>query len=222
MKKMLIITIALTMLMFIVAGVFIHFMPDPIAIHFNAEGVADGFGSPLTYFITPAVSAFIACILIIGTAISSARGLKKDHLSLSYITVGTMILLNIINLCLCINAYINGQPDAHVRPDFMIRIMLVVVGIYQIFLSHWLTMISYQVSSAKKILTEEQYTSAMQFVKKLGMWVGGIVAVTALFVPLMPETIVVVSLFVIWSIVSVIKITKNFKKSSDSDQPSEQ
>ena len=142
------------------------------------------------------------------------------HLSLSYITVGTMILFNIINLCLCINAYINGQPDAHVRPDFMIRIIFVVVGIYQTFLSHWLTMISYQASSAKKMLTEEQYTSAMQFVKKLGMWVGGIVSVTALFVPLMPESIVVVSLFVIWSIVAVLKITKNFKKSSE--QPSEQ
>ena len=206
MKKLVIITIALSVLMFIVTAVFTHFMPDPIPIHFNIEGVADGFGSPLTYFITPAVSVFVACIILVGTAVSNARGLEKDYLALSYITVGTLILLNIINVCLCTNAFIYGRPDAYVKPSFLIRIIIVAIGIYQLFFSQWITMIPHHASSIKKFFTEEEYNNSMQFVKKSGMLLGGSVALTALFVPLIPEVVVIVTLYLIWSVLTCIKL----------------
>ncbi len=212
MKKSIIITIILTILLFVVSGVFVALMPDSVPIHFNAAGTADAYGSPLTYMIFPICCVFIACVLVVAQVISRVRGLGSDNLALSYITNGALVLLNLINLCICINAFIYGSPNAYVRGDFLIRIIFVGVGIFQIFMSHWIPMLPrHYAKENKKILTEESYNVIMQFIKKSGMYHGGLIALTALFVPLIPETMIVVGLYVIWSMVVVIYASKKLR-----------
>jgi len=215
MKKSVIITVILMILMFVVTGIFVSVMPESVPIHFDAKGVADAYGSPITYMIFPVCCVFITCLLVVAQVISRVRGLSSDNQALAYITNGVLALLSLINLCICINAFIYGKPNAYVHGDFMIRIIFVGLGVFQIFFSHWIPMLPrHRVPEGKKTLSEESYGSIMQFVKKSGMFMGGMITLPALFVPLIPETILVVASYAIWSIIVSVYAIKKLRTES--------
>ena len=54
---------ALTLLAFVMVGLFLTVAPDTLPVHYNARGEIDGWGSKYTYLLFPALTAFMGVFM---------------------------------------------------------------------------------------------------------------------------------------------------------------
>lgn len=224
MRKSSVCAILLTVLLFVITTVCICFMPDSVAVHFDVNGVADRMGSPYEYYAFPIIGFFVAMIMFIASIVSTKRGLGNDTDTLSRFTAGMMAFFNVINICICINALIYGQPDAHVSPDFMLRIIFVALGIFQVFLSQWIATLPFHPKDPKtadnqeeNLLTvsiipnnidENAYKQIMRTAKISGISIGCVIGATSLFVPLIAELGIMIVSYIVWTVIILIAQSK--------------
>src|SRR5262245_5350126 len=64
-------------------------LPDPVAVHWNAKGVADGFAAPWLY---PVMTLLIAGGLPLLLALTSLPGLRRGHGGPTYRFMGATAL----------------------------------------------------------------------------------------------------------------------------------
>lgn len=90
--KIAIIYTVFTVLNLIGYTVGITFLPEDVAIHFNAAGVADGFGSPWVYVSLPAVSAVISAGIWAAFVTKSEKNRKILILTLALVGAFFVVL----------------------------------------------------------------------------------------------------------------------------------
>src|SRR6478736_7361542 len=85
----LVLPLVLTVLAIIVQLVALPRVPDPVAVHWNAAGVADGFAAPWLY---PVMTALIAGGLPLLLALTSLPGLRRGPGGPTYRFMGATAL----------------------------------------------------------------------------------------------------------------------------------
>ena len=85
----LVLPLVLTVLAIIVQLVALPRVPDPVAVHWNMHGVADGFAAPWLY---PVMTALIAGGLPLLLALTSLPGLRRGHGGPTYRFMGATAL----------------------------------------------------------------------------------------------------------------------------------
>ncbi len=210
MKKAYILSLILTVTMFILSGCFIAVMPDQVPLHFNLDGVPDRIGDPIEYMFMPIIGFLVSLLFCVTSWVNKQRGLEDDARQGVYLNVAAMLFLNIVNMLICVNAFIYGKDNAYVQPGFMHTIIFVALGLFQIYLSKWISDLPYHANKFKEAngsaMSEDVYHAKLKRIKQIGMLVGGLITISALLLPLNPELVVVSVLYLAWTIYGMVSL----------------
>lgn len=103
--------LALVLLSFVIAGVFLALAPEQIPVHYNASGQIDRWGSKYEYLVMPVLTAVFAGFM----AWVAGYGRKKDRESnervVAGMTVWVLILFNVLWLFFMVKAVKIAQTD---------------------------------------------------------------------------------------------------------------
>lgn len=83
---------ALTLLAFVMVGLFLTVAPDTLPVHYNARGEIDGWGSKYTYLLFPALTAFMGVFMGFVARYEGKQG-RQDNAN---VVAGTGVLVLVL------------------------------------------------------------------------------------------------------------------------------
>lgn len=96
MKKTYAWTIALILLGFVLAGVFLTIAPDQIPAHYNIRGEVDHWGSKYEFFIMPVINVVFGSFMALLARYEGKKGRDMNEKVVGITTVWILILFNAI------------------------------------------------------------------------------------------------------------------------------
>lgn len=126
MKKVYQWTIALILLGFIAAGVFLTVAPDEIVVHYNIRGEADRWGSKYEYLIMPFVNLIFGVFMAWLASFEGKKGRDMNERIVSIMNNWILILFNGMWIFFMWNAMKQGPGDLGKLAEKIILMVLAV------------------------------------------------------------------------------------------------
>ena len=216
MKKALIFSIVVTMLMFIASAIIYPHLPEIIPTHWNAMGVVDGYGGKISIFIFPAISLFMILLLYFLPKFDpKGHNIKNSGKVYPLIMVALVCLMAIISFMVTATSFGMEMP--------MNTIMPASVGIFILLMSNYMPKVkpnySFGIRLPWTLANETVWTKTHRFSSKI-FFVVGLAFIAGIFIPapiniLLPSGALFVGLGVIsvYAYLEYKKIARNEKTS---------
>ena len=111
MKKVYRWILALVLLSFVIAGVFLALAPEQIPVHYNASGQIDRWGSKYEYLVMPVLTAVFAGFMAWVAGYERKKDRESNERVVAGMTVWVLILFNVLWLFFMVKAVKIAQTD---------------------------------------------------------------------------------------------------------------
>lgn len=103
--------LALVLLSFVIAGVFLALAPEQIPVHYNASGQIDRWGSKYEYLVMPVLTAVFAGFMAWVAGYERKKDRESNERVVAGMTVWVLILFNVLWLFFMVKAVKIAQTD---------------------------------------------------------------------------------------------------------------
>lgn len=103
--------LALVLLSFVIAGVFLALAPEQIPVHYNASGQIDRWGSKYEYLVMPVLTAVFAGFMAWLAGYERKKDRESNERVVAGMTVWVLILFNVLWLFFMVKAVKIAQTD---------------------------------------------------------------------------------------------------------------
>ena len=103
--------LALVLLSFVIAGVFLALAPEQIPVHYNASGQIDRWGSKYEYLVMPVLTAVFAGFMAWLAGYERKKDRESNERVVAGMTVWVLILFNALWLFFMVKAVKIAQTD---------------------------------------------------------------------------------------------------------------
>lgn len=111
MKKVYRWILALVLLSFVIAGVFLALAPEQIPVHYNASGQINRWGSKYEYLVMPVLTAVFAGFMAWVAGYERKKDRESNERVVAGMTVWVLILFNVLWLFFMVKAVKIAQTD---------------------------------------------------------------------------------------------------------------
>ena len=103
--------LALVLLSFVIAGIFLALAPEQIPVHYNASGQIDRWGSKYEYLVMPVLTAAFAGFMAWVAGYERKKDRESNERVVAGMTVWVLILFNVLWLFFMVKAVKIAQTD---------------------------------------------------------------------------------------------------------------
>ena len=103
--------LALVLLSFVIAGVFLALAPEQIPVHYNASGQINRWGSKYEYLVMPVLTAVFAGFMAWVAGYERKKDRESNERVVAGMTVWVLILFNVLWLFFMVKAVKIAQTD---------------------------------------------------------------------------------------------------------------
>ena len=103
--------LALVLLSFVIAGIFLALAPEQIPVHYNASGQIDRWGSKYEYLVMPVLTAVFAGFMAWVAGYERKKDRESNERVVAGMTVWVLILFNVLWLFFMVKAVKIAQTD---------------------------------------------------------------------------------------------------------------
>lgn len=126
MKKVYRWILALVLLSFVIAGIFLALAPEQIPVHYNASGQIDRWGSKYEYLVMPVLTAVFAGFMVWVAGYERKKDRESNERVVAGMTVWVLILFNVLWLFFMVNAVKIAQTDGAAQ-ELSVRGMMILL-----------------------------------------------------------------------------------------------
>jgi len=126
MKKVYRWILALVLLSFVIAGVFLALAPEQIPVHYNASGQIDRWGSKYEYLVMPVLTAVFAGFMAWVAGYERKKDRESNERVVAGMTVWVLILFNVLWLFFMVKAVKIAQTDGAAQ-ELSVRGMMILL-----------------------------------------------------------------------------------------------
>lgn len=136
MKKLEKMAVALTLLGFVLAGIFFSLAPEQIPVHYNAQGEVDRWGSKYEYLILPVINLVSGVVLAWLARFEGKKGREMNEKLVGFLNIWMLTMFNLLWLFFYWNAL--DTKDLGSMSDWTVRGIMILLFAALILLGNWM------------------------------------------------------------------------------------